>query len=379
MTKIVKATIMAFVLVGGLLGQNLYAATKVAVGPSTCQPSLVHFSTIQGAVNAAPFNTTILVCPGTYPEQVTINQPLALQGVTDGTGNAAVITVPGAGLVQNGTSGFYGPVSAQLLVENTVGVTVSDIAIDGTGGTCVTGANREAGILFTNIGTASDGVSAGKIQNVVVRNIAACGLGEGILSDNSYLTISSNSVHNVDLTCINIEGGNYNVASNSVQGCVNGIALNSTPASTVVSQNVLAALIYNGNGIWVNFGAAQVTSNTVEASPGPLFYGIVLDGSPYGTRAIGNKVSGNAYGIVLFNSYGTTVQGNTIYASSLGLYDTYSFGGNVITKNLVNEASNGVFEYSPSNDVFVPNSLYNVVVTVDPTEPTDPTAKGISF
>jgi parallel beta-helix repeat protein len=380
MSKTVKRIIVGCALLTGLLGQTVYAATKVAVGPSACQPSLVHFSTIQAAVNAAPFNTIILVCPGTYPEQVVISQPLTLQGVPDGTGNAAVITVPAGNLVTNGTAALYGPVSAQLLVENTVGVMVSDIAIDGAGGTCAAGANREIGILFTNVGVPIDGTSAGKIQNVAVRNISNCNLGEGIVSDNSYLTIAYDSVHNVDLSCVNIGGGNNNISSNSIQGCVNGIVLNNSPASTLVSRNSLAALTYNGNGIYVNYGAAaQVTSNTIEASPGPLFYGILLYGSRSGTKAIGNKVSANGYGIVLYYSSNTTVQSNIVNDASLGIYDTYSFGGNIITKNIVNEANYGVFEFSPANDIFVPNSLYNVVVTVDPTEPTDPTAKGIDF
>ena len=51
-----------------------------------------------GSVNAVPINATILVCPGTYPEQVTIKAPLTLRGVTDGTGNATVITAPQVGL-----------------------------------------------------------------------------------------------------------------------------------------------------------------------------------------------------------------------------------------------------------------------------------------
>src|SRR5713226_8398350 len=93
-SRVVLVALAAFV---GLHGQTLLASS-VAVGPSTCQPGLVHFPTIQTAVNTVPFGTTVFVCPGTYPEQVAITQPLTLKGVTDGTGNAAVITVPGGGL-----------------------------------------------------------------------------------------------------------------------------------------------------------------------------------------------------------------------------------------------------------------------------------------
>jgi pectin methylesterase-like acyl-CoA thioesterase len=40
-----------------------------------------HFATIQAAVNAASPGSTVLVCPGTYAEQVVITQPLTLRGV----------------------------------------------------------------------------------------------------------------------------------------------------------------------------------------------------------------------------------------------------------------------------------------------------------
>ncbi len=93
MSSKVFLRVIAVVFLAGLRAQTLFAAS-VAVGPNTCQPSLVHFATIQAAVSAVPFGATVLVCPGTYPEQVTITQPLTLKGVTDGVSGAAIITVP---------------------------------------------------------------------------------------------------------------------------------------------------------------------------------------------------------------------------------------------------------------------------------------------
>lgn len=43
------------------------AATTVEVG--SCLPGLVQFTTIQAAVNQSPDNTTIDVCPNTYPNR----------------------------------------------------------------------------------------------------------------------------------------------------------------------------------------------------------------------------------------------------------------------------------------------------------------------
>ena len=290
MSKILKATIIAFLLVGGLLGQNLYAATKVAVGPSTCQPSLVHFSTIQAAVSAVPFSATIVVCPGTYAEQVVISQPLTLQGVTDGTGNAAVITVPAAGLVVNATSYEFGAVTTQVLVQNTVGVTVSDLTVDGTGGTCVGGANRTVGLEFYHVGVAQDGVAGGKIQNVVVRNQKnSCAIGEGIVSDTSYITINGNELHDIDRTAI---------SSNSAKN--------------------------------------YITNNSIQRSHN---YGIIVDGGSH-SLVSGNSVSDPTYaGILLEGGYTVaTVSKNTVLnTSSVGIYLLYAYQ-NIVTQNTVSNA-----------------------------------------
>jgi len=53
-------------------------AGSYAVG--TCKPTLPSFASISVAVSSVPPSSTVLVCPGTYKEQVTISQPLTLQG-----------------------------------------------------------------------------------------------------------------------------------------------------------------------------------------------------------------------------------------------------------------------------------------------------------
>src|SRR6266436_7094843 len=71
-------------------------AASYAVG--TCKPTLPSFANISTAVSGVPPSSTVLVCPGTYPEQVTIAQALTLKGITSGNAGQAVITVPGSGL-----------------------------------------------------------------------------------------------------------------------------------------------------------------------------------------------------------------------------------------------------------------------------------------
>ena len=365
--RVVTVAVIAFTW---LQGQQLTAST-VAVGAITCQSTLTHFATIQAAVSAVPAGSTVLVCPGTYPEQVVISQPLNLKGVTDGTGDAAVITVPAGGLVQNATSTIVGPVAAQLLVQNTVLVTVQNLTIDGTGSGCVSGANRVFGLEFYFVGVPSDGYAGGKIQNVVVRNEnGTCTIGDGIEIDNSYMTVSSNEVHDIDITPIGVVNGEVNITGNNTQNALNGIVLSGgTGANTVVSNNTISNLTQNFGftqvGLWVNGNSATVKGNTVANAAGG--YGIFLPSTSSGTTVNGNKVNIAFYGVYLTGASGTSVQSNTVSnISSDGIVDVFSAGGNNITKNTISEAPFGIFELNTDGDTLTPNSFFNVVVTIDP-------------
>ena len=85
------------------LGSTAFAATEPAKPPphviyvGSCQAG--SSATIQAAVNGVAINGIVNVCPGTYPEQVTISRgPLTLQGAPSGAGDAAVVVPPDGGL-----------------------------------------------------------------------------------------------------------------------------------------------------------------------------------------------------------------------------------------------------------------------------------------
>jgi len=351
----------------GLYGQSVKAAT-VAVGPTTCQPTRTHYATIQAAVSAVPYGSTVLVCPGTYPELVAITQPLTLKGVTDGTGNAAVIAVPLTGLTLNANApvAFGGPVSAQLVVQNTVGVEVSGIVIDGTGSGCVPGAIRQAGIVVFGVGASNDGTSAAKIDNVTVRNEHSCGVGEGIIADSSYLAIINNQIHDIDFTGIIVAGGTAKINSNNVQTVgLNGISVNLT-SNSVVTANTVGSAGQSGFLVQEFNTGTTVSNNTVLASP--TAYGIGVFDYATNNTFTGNTISDCFWGIWLSFASNITVQSNTFsQLGSDGVLDQDSLGGNIVTKNTVNEAAFGIFTDSTvSGDTLSPNTFYNTVVTVDP-------------
>ena len=377
MSRTLGAISIISLLVAGLFGQSAFA-TSVAVGPSTCKPSLVHFSTIQAAVNAVPFGTIIDVCPGNYPEQVVITQPLTLMGVTDGTGNAAVITVPGGGLLlQNGTSASFGAVAAQLMVENTVGVVINNLVVDGAGASCPGSfvfPNRITGIGVLNVGSANDGTTAAKIQNVVIRNEQAC-FGDGVLADTSYATITASEIHDINQTAIDAYNAKYSITNNSIQrGGAFGIVLVNDAGGTVVSGNNVSNC---STGILSESpNAATISNNTALNN---FFVGIEIYFGYYQT-VTNNVASDSWWPVVVEFGFFDTVQGNKISDANFfdGILDFASFGGNNITKNTVNDAPFGIFADigSKSVDTLVPNTFYNTVVTIDPGPPQLPNDPG---
>ncbi len=374
--KTLRIVVIALLIAVGMPWRAL-ATTTYVVGPSTCLPGKVHFSTIQSAVSSVPAGSNVNVCPGTYPEQVVITQPITLTGVTDGTGDAAVITVPSGGLVANGTHSSLGPVAVQLLVENTVLVTVSNLTIDGSGAGCVPGAARVFGMEFYFVGTPVDGTSGGKIQNVVVRNeLDTCTLTDGIEVDNSYVTISNNEVHDIDITPIGSRGGQVNISNNNIQNALNGIVVSTSTAANTVTGNTISNLgpsvgFTTSVGLWLDSSNATVTKNTV--SNAPAGYGVYLPGSTSGTNVNTNKLNDTYIALYIVSSTSNTlVQSNTVARTTYGVADLSFGGGNNVTKNTVNESYYGVYTGGPTTDTITPNTFYNVVVTVDPNPLTDP-------
>lgn len=360
---------LRFLLIAVTVALGLHApslmAYSVAVGPASCMTALPHYPTIQSAVSAVPPFATVVVCPGTYPEQVVISQPMTLQGLVAG---AEIISVPGSGLVANTPSSFYGTLAAQLLATNTSGVTVKDIIVDGTGSKCSSGVSFTTGIVFYKVGVPADVNSGGTIQNMVVRN-EQDGCGEGIWSDNSYITITGNDVHNVDASGVYAAIGNNKIVSNQIARISNGSWLELATGSVLSGNTIYGA--YDGINLYFEDDSLTITNNTIVNS---FFCGVCV--APFGffttqshATITQNKISGGSYGVLLNGAATSTVQSNMInHTATAAIYDNDhgSAGGNTIKGNTVLEAPCGLSQGSAIGDILGPNTLLGVVVTTCP-------------
>jgi|HubBroStandDraft_1064217.scaffolds.fasta_scaffold00069_38 hypothetical protein len=320
------------------------------------------FNTIQSAVTASKAGTIIQICPGTYPEQVAIDKNLTIEGVADGTTqDAAVILPPAGGLIVNAADFDNGgfPTAAQVFVEDSALVTISNLTVDGTGMGIAACTPDPVGILFQN--------ASGTVNHVAVRNQAlppadaGCQSGLGIFVQTatnftSTVIVENSSVHNYNKNGItgNDPGTTLTVTGSYVQG--------SGPVPNIAGQN----------GIQLGFGAAgKINNNTVidniyfDPSVATVSDILLYDTANNSGITVNTNTVGNSQVPIGLITYfdnppnygnGVTVNGNKIFGSSLGTptpqYTADSIdvctNGNAITNNTIFNSDESAVHFDAS-------------------------------
>jgi Right handed beta helix region len=341
-----RPRVLFLLAIGLLLGVHPMLAATVAVG--TCKPSITSFTTISAAVIAVPPGSTVLVCPGTYPEQVTIAQPLTLKGIASGNAGQAVITVPGSGLVVV-TSAFGYSIAAQVAVTATAGpANISDITVDGTG-------NNVGGSPTWLVGIFYESGSAGTVNEVTVRNLSNSGYTSGTWAENATgtnasVTIENSSFHDIDGTGVFVLGSTLLA---TVKG--NTFDFHLQTAGYIVDWQSGGSLTGNvmigGYAGIVVSGPATVSGNTVANSN----FGIAADG---GAIVTSNKISNAASYGILDNGGSNTYKSNTITKAGVGI--EFHCHTPTVVSNTINDATTGIDSVPASFSVGA-NSFNNVV------------------
>jgi Periplasmic copper-binding protein (NosD) len=333
-----SSSLLLLVSTGLILAAPTSSAQTAAVG--NCRPHLVSYPTISAAVAAVAANSTVLVCPGTYPEQVTIAQGLTLKGLKAGTGAYPVITVPSGGLVGS----FPAQLSAQQ--PEPLGafgpVNISNLVVDGAGSgvDCSTG-----GLLF--------GIeyvfASGSLDNVEVRNQNPGGCGYGISVNGDAFTpntvnLRNSRIHNFDNT-------GFLAGSNGGTGFLVNLASNWIAAT---SPSVQA-------GVYYGFAQGLVTRNIIEVGGQT---GLVLDAFFGGVTASENTVSGSTVGIFTY-CCGATVTHNGLFNNGTGISLYNSSAGSVINSNLiVHSAAAAIDVACAEGDTVEKNAIFNAPIGI---------------
>ncbi len=335
-----------------LYAQPLHAAT-VAVG--TCLPAYPHFNTIQAAINASPLGGTVLVCPGTYVENISIFHPLTLKGVNSGGSNMALISMP------------PGSTGAQIYVQAT-GVNISDLTIDGSNN----GANfcgvGPYGIYYYD--------ASGVVSHVAIRNQYPTGAGlacfdpSGVIVATNNVTSSVVTVQNSTIHGFQGEGvwafgqgstvtiKNNIIGGNATGNGSNGIAITGGANGTVTANtitNIIEPVSFPNIG-GAGFGALIQCSQGVLMSSNNVSnvqVGVYIEGGSFCTtgNADSNTITKNIFsqthifdGIYACGNY-NLLQGNTFNSTSeaavridSGCYPGVSGYFNTVSSNIINEA-----------------------------------------
>lgn len=288
----------------------------VADDRSVCDDGLADYETIQGAVDDAPDDFVLLVCPGTYEENVVLDHDITIRStdgaddtIIDAGGNGQAVSVTdGTGAIDGftltgGTGELGGNVNcsgAEVILSNSIV----------TGGAAVVGGG---------------GFGAANCDYTVTDNTFSANTTEGI-GGGVYVRGSDGDVNNNVIEAnIALEGGG--LAIEGGRGSADGNTIEGNVASTIDEDHRGAGS--GGGGVWMD-SSHTFTNNTVSF----------------------NESYYNGGGIILFQHAGdiagNTIEGNNSHEDGAGIYANYSrtaFDGNLVKDNVANDDAGGLRSY----------------------------------
>ena len=376
------SSVAALVLVLGpitVAPQVAHAQTPVSVvGTKSAACPDAQFSTIQEAVDHASPGTVIRICPGTYPEQVSITKALSLQG------ESGVVIEPSS--VEDNAMDGLAPI---IRVAGATDVHISDVIVDGTNSGPTACGPTFIGILYKN--------ASGDVKSVAVRNVKlstslnGCQSGLAILIQSasggmSVVDVADSSIHDYQKNGITADGSGTEVQieNNVVTGvgattgaAQNGIQI-SSGAGGSISKNTVANHIWSPcvsvtscEAIGIDILVFQSDSVSVEQN--------VVGISQTGIAIVANHatvIQNQVFNTLIFD--GAALTGNDNNASYNSITHSAEAGvsiegnNNLVRVNRINEAAFGVLKAAGSTgNVINRNVISNALVSVQ-----DPAGRG---
>jgi len=355
-------------LSAALMAAGSVPAQAKIVGVGGCNPHIKNYPTISAAViDPTNANATIQVCAaagsgtgGSYPEQVTISQPLTLEGVANGNSGRAVISVPPGPLATNVTSIIGQSLFAQVLVQAGP-VNITGITVDGTGGGI--GCSGTAGLVGIFYASGANGT----INEATARNQVSSGCGTGIWVENGGSITESITIEKCSTESVDEQGifAFSNQRPSTLQITIQGNYLTSyLPATLGIVADGISGNI-NGNIVTLGTGGIEsiasttsVVSNVVaDIRNSGLGEALVL--TP-GATAQNNRVSDAdlAFYFAPTELSGPILKGNASMNSNISVEFSCDANTTVLSNRFTD--SQNAFDHWPGNTPFNKNQFYDI-------------------
>ncbi len=270
---------------------------------------------IQGEVDHAQANDTVLVAAGNYAENVVIaTTGLNLAGA--GQGLSTVVPATSSPNPCTGSS-LCGGAASNIILVQADNVSIHDFTLDGDNPNLTSGIVRDGADLDARNGVITDyrvaDVHNLNVYNTTVQNVYLRGIYSSSATSGNTFSFSSNTVHNVQ--------GDYSSIGMFAFAASGTMADNTvSDANDAISANWSQGIYFLNNTV-TNSGSGVHTDNSGGS------------GSFFADQIEGNKISNcmaGGYGIFTFAPYiSPSVRSNTISGCDVGL--TASGGGGVLT------------------------------------------------
>jgi parallel beta-helix repeat protein len=289
----VLALVASFLVLGarpaGAVVTRVVDDDGLATQLSCDDPVPTLYSTVQSAVTDAIAGDTVIVCPGVYTEQVTIDKDLT---VTGGGQTTTSIKAPGV----MAASTCPGVASQKNIVDvcGAIAVEISDLTVTGPGPGSCNSINQ--GIYV--VGGASLDFHDARVLDVADTPLSGCQNGGGIRAGSNALgQVGSANIH--DATIAFSQKGNIVIDGPGSTGIVDGNTVTGVGATPAIAEN----------GIQISRGAIGTVTDNIVSGHKCDNVNCVPTGSD------------EASGILLFAADpGTVVSGNTVTDNDIGVY-----------------------------------------------------------
>ena len=277
------------------------------------------YSTISAALAASPAPDVVEVCPGTYPEQIEITNPVTLEGISTSTSDQVFIAVPSSGLSTSDACYLVNATQNQVCVAYAGTVNLTNITVDG-GST-----NPYGGIFYLE--------TSGTLNHVEVRFQV-----EAIQTSDDFFktfTVANSNIHSFKAEGIDTDAGTLNITGNTFAaepGAIAGI-FSWGGQSATITRNVI-------------YGPATPANGSCSFGGEPGCYGIQLFEVSLAGSIANNKITGvgNGAGIYLGNG------GSPMSVTSNEIFDIAGDGiqidgggpGWTVKDNIITQVQNGI-------------------------------------